>query len=356
MFGKRTYKRSTFLPFAIFRLFLSLIIFVILLGGLYSALQYFSGVDPLKINPKAVTSLLLSSIQDPKNLLEQLSKMDLNALLGSEKNNLSKETNLQPGQSDAPLDKPVAFSFLLVADSHSENDYLQKALNQGKNHAKKLEFVIGLGDYTEVGTKEELTKAKQVFDSADLRYFLLVGDHDLWDARDKQSLPSADAEGKKLGAVANFVKVFGSAYQSFVHQNVKFILINNADNYLGLLDDQLEWLNSELKRAQDDNTNLVFVFLHEPIYHPSSTHTMGLVTTKLKDQAKTLVQTFKDGQVKELFSGDIHYFTRYQEPVTHLNMTTIGAAASAKNTQAPRYGVVTVYEDGTYGVEDVEIR
>ncbi|MDO8618924.1 MAG: metallophosphoesterase family protein [Candidatus Daviesbacteria bacterium] len=350
MFGRHYNKRSTFLPFVIFRLLLSLIIFVILMGGLYSALQYFSGVDPLKADPRALGAVVITAIRNPTTTLDSLSKMDFNSLFAlSKQNQIIQSDNslsLNPGSSDAPVNKPVNFSFLLVADSHNENNYLEKALQQGKQKAKNLQFVIGLGDYTDVGTVSELKNTKQFFDMAGLRYFLVPGDHDLWDARDKKNPPAQ-----------NFETVFGKTSQSFIYSGAKFILFDNADNYNGVLENQMQWLSNELNKAKlSDNVSLIFGFTHKPLYHPSSDHVMGMETPALKDQAKKIISLLKDASVNEIFAGDIHYFTRYIEPISGLKMTTLGAVASAKNTQAPRYAVVTVYEDGTYGVEDVEIK
>ena len=120
---------------------------------------------------------------------------------------------------------------------------------------------------------------------------------------------------------------------------------------------QIEWLNEQLGmvKAQPE-INVIFVFLHEPLYHPSSSRVMGKVTEKLKPEAKKLIKILKDGGVREVFAGDIHFFTRYTEPETGLSMTTIGALTSQRNTQESRFGLVTVYEDGRYEVEDVEIK
>jgi len=209
-----------------------------------------------------------------------------------------------------------------------------------------LGFIIGLGDYTEVGTLDELEKAKKEFDQSGIRYFLAAGDHDLWDARDKQQDPTE-----------NFKTVFGLTYQSFSYKNAFFIIIYNSDNYLGVSDVQLAWIKEQLNKAQSQSEiETIFVFLQEPLYHPSSNRIMGKTEDKLKEQAKNLTKILKEGKVKEVFAGDIHFFTRYQEPETGLAMTTIGAVASTRNTQAPRYGIVTVYGDGNYMVEDIEIK
>ncbi len=325
-FRKQPKRRYTSLPFVIFRTLLSLAVFAIMLGGLYSAYKSFSGVDPLKLDSKAVLSNLLNNEN-----LQKIEKIS-GGILGSQ-------------SSPVKTNKNISFRFLLVADSHSENSYLNKALNQAKGKYSDLKFIIGLGDYTEVGAVDELKKAKAEFDTVGIRYFLVPGDHDMWDSRDKRK-----------AAIENFVSVFGPTYQVFTYQGIRFILLNNADNYLGLGGEQIRWLNSELERTkQDPEVKDIMVFLHEALYHPSSTHIMAMEEPNLKEEAKNLARSFKEYGVKGVFSGDIHFFTRYQDP-SGLSMTTVGAVATQRNPQNPRYTVVHVYEDLSYDVEDVEIR
>ena len=207
-----------------------------------------------------------------------------------------------------------------------------------------LQFIIGMGDYTEVGTLEELKEAKAEFDTSNLRYFLLAGDHDLWDSRDKQNDP-----------LLNFRTTFGPSYQSFTYQNFLFLLLYNSDNYIGLPQEQFNWLSAELEKSKAD-TKGVLVFVHEPLYHPSSDHFMGRVEKNLKTQAKSLVYQFKEANVKKVFAGDTHIFGEYEEPETKLSMVTIGAVTIERNPQAPRFAVGDVFEDGEVRVEDVEIK
>lgn len=343
MFGRKRYeRRSTNIVFVIFRLCLSMVIFVILLGGIYSAYKHFSGIDPLKIDPQTLASNLIKS-KSPKEFLGSLSGLsNLGASLGTKKILGEQSVNTQTPQ---PLKQgPVNFSFLLLSDSHSETDYLNKAINQAKGKAD-LKFIIGLGDYTEVGTTEELTAIKKELDTFSLRYFLTPGDHDFWDARDKN-----------LSSDAYFTRVFGPTYQSFVYSNIRFILISNADNYGGLDSAQLSWISSELEKAKQEGNIAIYAFMHEPLYHPSSDHVMGMVNKDLKIQAKSLVFTLKDGGVKEIFSGHVHFFSRNKDPESNLPMTVVGALTTKANAQAPRYAVVNVYSDGSLDVEDVEVK
>ena len=325
MFGrKHKGRRHTNILFVIFRMLLSLTIFAVLLGGSYSAYKHFSGLDPLKIDPQVVLISLIKS-------------KDLGGI-----------TQKILGESQIPTKREnprLLFSFMLVADSHNDNSYLDKAIVQAKERYPDIKFIIGLGDYSDVGTLEELRDAKAMLDRSGLRYFVMPGDHDLWDSRNKNLLPTA-----------HFNQVFGPEYQLFDYENFRFVLLYNSDNYLGLGEAQKNWLKGELDKAISDKSSGIFVFLHEPLFHPSSDHIMGRVENNLKNEAAELVRLFKEKGVRILLAGDVHYFTEYLEPTTNLPMITIGALTTQRNTQAPRYGIGYVFEDSSIRVEDVEVR
>ncbi|MBI2018926.1 metallophosphoesterase [Candidatus Daviesbacteria bacterium] len=326
MFRKHSGRKSANPIFILFRFILSLIIFTILLGGVYSAYKHFSGLDPLKLDPKSVANEALTLLSKVKIGDQKLLPQNLTA------------------STPVPKTSPKSvFKFLLVADSHSDNNNLQKAISQAKQIFPDIQFVIGLGDYTEVGTLDEMQKAKKEFDEANLRYFLIPGDHDLWDSRDKNQPP-----------LTNFRQIFGPTYQSFSLHNFKFILLDNSDNYLGIDEVQLKWVAGELERSKDEQVKAIFVFVHEPLFHPSSDHIMGRVEKELKNQARSLI--FALVGVKKVFAGDTHYFSQYNEPETNLSMVTIGAVGTERNPQLPRFAVVTVFEDGSTMVDDVEIK
>lgn len=343
---KKVYKkRSTPLPFVIFRWLLSLFIFTLLVGGSYSAYKHFSGVDPLKIDPKALVETTVVSIVNSSETTKILDQIFGFSLKKTKETVIPADSNNNQSQKTPVKKSPVDFRFILVADSHNKNELLKEALQQGQKKYTDVKFIIGLGDYTEVGTMGELEAAKQVFDGSGLRYFVTAGDHDLWDSRNRQLTPTD-----------NFVKVFGPPYQSFSYGQVRFVIFNNSDNYEGLGTQQLSWLKEELDRIkQEKDTKLILAFSQEPLYHPSSLHTMGRVTPALKSEAQQIINWFKDVGVKGVFAGDIHYFTSYKEPSSGMAMFTIGAITSEPNAQDPRYSVVTIYQDGSFSVDDVAI-
>lgn len=349
-------RRSPNIVFVIFRLCLSIVIFAVLTVGAYSAYKHFSGVDPLKSDPKTLILSFLESAQTTE-LIDQIFGLKL-ADIGRQKviglvkkdSSTTASEGVTTGSPGSKAARPAAnkerlFSFLAVADSHNDNLNLGKALNQGRALYPDIRFVIGLGDYTDVGTVEELKRSKTEFDSLGVRYFVIPGDHDLWDARNRNLDPEA-----------NFTQVFGPPYQSFEEEGVRFILLNNSDNYVGLGQEQLDWLRRELGKERGSDFRMIIAFVHEPLSHPSSTHTMGRVNKELKDQARQMLGMLKDGGVSHLLTGDIHFFTQFVDAEVGLSMTTVGAVTSQRNAQAPRFAVVHIYTDTTISVEDVEIK
>ncbi|MBI3486117.1 metallophosphoesterase [Candidatus Daviesbacteria bacterium] len=266
--------------FSLFRLILSFVIMAVLLLGIYQAYKSFSGIDPLKADPKAIFANILSSDEayklitgiftlSPNQSLDQAKKLikkDLTA------NNDSNATIL--GKTSKPVSSsPVAFKFAVVTDSHNDNQDLAKALNQAKDAGVK--FIIGLGD---------------------------------------------------------------------------------SDNYLGIDELEESWIKDELNRTQTDKPKLIFVLTSSPFFHPSSDHIMGKLDPKLRAQAERLINLFKESNVSEVIAGDTHFYTSYSEPKTNLKMTTVGAITSSRNAQAPRFAIVDVFEDGSYNIQDTEIK
>jgi hypothetical protein len=330
----------------LFRLLISLCMLAVLLGAFFSAYKHFSGVDPLKIDSQASVKNILFSDKmyrlvtgvltvDPRVSLSRLQALIRGEEIKTDSNSVSLPIHTK---NSTPL-----FKFAVVTDSHNDNNNLARALKTAKSSG--VDFVIGMGDYSDVGTEEELQKAKQQFEESGLPFYLTAGDHDLWDARNRN-----------LPASANFSKVFGSPYMSFTHQGVRFLLLYNSDNYLGVDGVEMRWLESELEQMKQLHYKTKFIFAGIPLFHPSSDHVMGKTNIKLKSQAEQLINLFADAQISEVFAGDAHLYSRFTEPKSNLKMTVVGAITSSRNLQTPRFCLVDVYSDGGYNIEDVELK
>ncbi len=325
----------------IFQLLLSLFMFVVLGFGLYLAYRNFSGYDPLKLDPQSIIKSVVASDSAYKLVTSLLSfspdKSLANKIPGLKKNSLTiSNTPQNHGE--------IKFKFAVVADSHRDYQILQKALSQAK--AADVKFIIGMGDFSDVGTIDELVNTKRQFDIVNIPYYVTPGDHDLWDSRNQ-----------KKSAEGNFLQVFKTpAYQSFSYSGVRLLIFDDSDDYLGLDSVQLQWVEDQVQRVTSEKPQLFFVFADTPLYHPSSDHVMGRVKPKLKDQADHLLSIFQKSGADEIFSADTHFYSRYFDPVTKLKITTVGAITSDRNPQSPRFAMVDVYTDGSYNVEEVEVK
>lgn len=325
----------------IFRIFLSLFMMSILGLGLLQAYKSFSGVDPLTLSPQTMLKKILTS-ESTIDLLTGLFTVSPTASVDKLKEVLSDPTTSKGSSATAKI-SPLKFRFAVIADSHKDMANLSKALIQSKEQGAK--FVIGIGDLSDLGTMEELSNTKNEYDKSSLPYYIVPGDRDLWDSRDK-----------KLNPTTNFNQVFGNSYKSFSYEDLRVIMIDNADNYNGLDDLQLKWVEDELNRIKDSNVKLVFVVADIPLYHPSPDRYMGKVEPKLKNQAEHLISIFKRAAIDEVLSADAHLYSRYVEPKLGLKMTTVGAVTSDRNLQNPRFVMVDIFEDGSYNIQDIEIR
>ncbi len=338
MFGKRGHRKTTNPLLSLFRLVISLVIMTVLGLGLIQAYKSFSGYDPASLSPQAGLKNLLTSQGAYEFVVSLLTFSPAGSL------NMTKDAlNPEESRSSKTTDAPLKFSFAVIADSHKDYANLAKALKQAK--ASGAKFIIGMGDLSDVGTLEELKKTKEQYDLSALPYYITPGDHDLWDSRDKN-----------LPAPQNFTDTFGSPYQAFSYDSIRYILIYNSDNYLGLDGLQLKWVEDELAKQEQNPSGNLFVITDIPIFHPSSDHVMGKSNEKLKNQADHLASIFKKHGVDEVFSADTHFFSRFKEPVNDLSMTTIGAVTSDRNAQTPRFVLVDIFQDGSYNIQSVEIK
>lgn len=320
----------------IFRLFLSIIILGVMGLGLLQAYKGFSGFDPLTLDPESAKGLF--SQEGITSFITSLLSASPDQALNSAKEALGDKSSSSQPKSVGD----IKYKFAVIADSHKDYANLTKALKMAK--AEGVKFVVGMGDFSDVGISEELMETRKAFDESGLTYYATPGDHDLWDSRNKNEIPNQ-----------NFNSVFGSPYQAVTVENARIILVYNSDNYLGLDGVQLNFVEDEVKKASQNPGLLTFVFLSVPLYHPSSDHVMGKVTPKLKDQAAHLLDLFKKNGADEVFSADTHFFSRYEEPSQRLNMTTVGAVTSDRNPQTPRFTMVEVYTDGSYDVKEVTL-
>lgn len=245
------------------------------------------------------------------------------------------------GFSEVPTVTPVApkiiLEFSVIGDPESDLGNLKKALEISKNNND--EFTILVGDLTQAGTKKQLLDVKKVLDESSLKYYVIPGNHDLYSSRKQAGDPRR-----------YFEDFFGKPYYQVLIKNIQFLFLDNSDEYQLMGDEQIAFIKANLG---DNFTLLTFVFLHIPIFHPSSDYIMGYQNPELGKQKDELLSIFSQAGVSGIFSGHLHKTSSYDWQ--GIKMYIAGSVNSVRNWQTPRFLEVKVFKDSSFQVKEIEL-
>lgn len=151
--------------------------------------------------------------------------------------------------------KPFRFAFL--SDTHigspdgkAEED-LRRTVND-INTRNDIDFVVITGDITELGTNDELPRAKKTLDSLNVKYYIIPGNHDV---------------GWSESGGMSFISTFGSDRFAFDHNGIRFIACASGP-YVRMSDghiprDAMTWMKNILDTT---SVNMPVIFLnHYPM-------------------------------------------------------------------------------------------
>jgi predicted phosphodiesterase len=243
------------------------------------------------------------------------------------------------------VSKEIKFSVALVTDVHNNTKGITTAVQQINNSNATL--LIGLGDYTNVGTREEFIPIKTSLKRLAMPYFLLPGDHDLWNGRDKDQDPEY-----------YFHSTLGGNPDNFIKEGVQFIFLDNADLYEGISDEDKVKFENDLSTSTQ---SIIIIASHKAIYHPLTIHRMGYINDSKNDkvaaQAEDILAQIKSKKNAKiiLISGDLHNFSRYDIPTDNYEAYSIGALTEYKNFQSPRYAIMNINKDNTVTIKDIPL-
>jgi 3',5'-cyclic AMP phosphodiesterase CpdA len=176
-------------------------------------------------------------------------------------------SSVLPNKADAVEIGMGSFSFVQISDSHigfskeANKDVvgtLKEAIARINALPQAPDFVLHTGDLTHLAEAEEFDTLDQLLKTVKTSQILYVpGEHDVIGDNGKQYL---DRFGKNTK---------GQGWYSFDHKGVHFIgLVNVMDikeNGLGILgNDQLEWLQADLKDRSSDTP--IVLFAHIPLW------------------------------------------------------------------------------------------
>jgi 3',5'-cyclic AMP phosphodiesterase CpdA len=246
-----------------------------------------------------------------------------------------------PGRAGAAdMDGMMAkssFSFVQISDSHigfskdANKDVvgtLKEAIVRINALPQPPDFILHTGDLTHLSEAEEYDTLDQVLKSAKTSQILYVpGEHDVIGDNGKQYLQRF-GKGTK-----------GQGWYSFDHKGVHFIgLVNVMDikeNGLGILgDDQLEWLEADLKDRSSDTP--IVLFAHIPLWTVYPNWGWGT-----SDGARALGYLKRFGSVTVL-NGHIHQTMKKVEGHVTFHTAMSTAFPQPEPGKAPKPGPMKV--------------
>src|ERR1044072_5222348 len=107
--------------------------------------------------------------------------------------------------------KPCRFAFLSDTHIGSPDGKAEEDLRrtvEDINKRSDLDFAVITGDITELGTNEELARAKQLFDGLKIKWYIIPGNHD---------------DGWSESGGQSFIQTFGSDRFLFDYNGIRFI-------------------------------------------------------------------------------------------------------------------------------------
>jgi outer membrane protein assembly factor BamB/predicted phosphodiesterase len=149
------------------------------------------------------------------------------------------------------------FRFAFLSDTHigspdgkAEEDLRRTVADI--NLMNDIAFVVITGDITELGTNEEIKRAKQIFDELKVPYYIIPGNHDT---------------GWSESGGDSFIKIFGNDKFSFEYSGIRFLGCASGP-YLRMSDGHvprgaINWLDKELNTVKDQQP--VIFLNHYPI-------------------------------------------------------------------------------------------
>jgi len=232
-----------------------------------------------------------------------------------------------------------ALRFVQISDSHigfekpanmDVTATLREAIRKIKAEPEPPAFVLHTGDLTHLSKAAEFDTLQQVLSELSMPIFYVPGEHDVLDEEGKLYL-------QQFGKGTR-----GAGWHSFDHSGVHFIGLVNVVNLkaggLGTLgDEQLEWLEADVKPLQSSTP--VVVFAHIPLWSVYPDWGWG---TDDSERALSFLKRF--GSVSVL-NGHIHQVMQKVEGKVTFHTAMSTAFPQPAPGAAPSPGPLKVADD-----------
>jgi 3',5'-cyclic AMP phosphodiesterase CpdA len=281
-----------------------------------------------------------------------------------------------PVQSPAPdPDRRRVLRLAHMTDFHVQpEDPAPRGMEEAVQHMlaqpDKPELLVTGGDLIMHATEDDEARVRAQWDiyhrildeNVDIPIRHTIGNHDVW------GWPDRDNDPRRGKVFAQEELELEKPYYSFDQAGWHFVVLDSTHQrgggYVAKLDDeQFEWLKSDLA-AQDADTP-VMVISHQPIisfcpFFDGDNESSGnwqVTGAWMHIDARRIKDAFYEaGNVKLAVSGHIHLADRvdYLGTTYYCNGAVSGGWWGGKYQEfAPAYGLVNLYDDGSFDNEFV---
>lgn len=250
---------------------------------------------------------------------------------------LRKQSQIPVVSSPTGVSSQSLLTFSVIGDPESDLVSLKKALEMSKTEGD--EFTVLVGDLTHVGSEKEFSEVRKVLNESGLKYYAVPGNHDIYSAK------------KLTGNHSQyFSAIIGNPFSEVLFKNIRLLLIDNSDEEKGIDQKQMNFIKEKLA---EKSAKMLFVFFHQPVYHPDSRYLMGYRSELVSKQKDELLDMLKIASPSAIFTGHLHHSSVWEK--FNLKFYVAGAVTSERNWQTPRFLEVEIFDNGKFKVNEVEI-
>jgi predicted phosphodiesterase len=172
------------------------------------------------------------------------------------------------------------YSFIVISDTHIENEdahgleWLKDVIDN------EIKFVVFNGDITQCGYRHDVQQFIKIAGSLGVPCYPVIGNHDIY-----------------LGNWPEWKELIGSTRYRIDGDGAALFILDSANAYFGK--DQLDWLESELKSANDR----VFVFSHVNLFENNPANFQQFTDTRERARFMSILRDRCDA----MFMGHLHH-------------------------------------------------
>jgi hypothetical protein len=182
-------------------------------------------------------------------------------------------------------DQPSPFRFAVMSDVQEAIDRVQD-IYAVINAQPDLDFLLGAGDLTEQGTREQLARFERELDGLGIPYYTTLGNHEL---------------GESPSLYQDF---FGRGSQSFEYRGVRFTLLDSASASIDPI--VFDWLDEWLEQGRDSGH---VVAMHIPPLDPIGVRNGAFAN---RNEAAKLLGRLAAAGVDLTVYGHVHSYYHFE--------------------------------------------